>query len=370
MKIGIVGLPNVGKSTLFKALTHNPVDISNYPFCTIEPNIGVVRVPDERLEKLSQMSQSRKTIPTVIEFVDIAGLVKGASKGEGLGNKFLANIREVDAVAQVVRAFEDPKIIHIHGKIDPESDIEIIDTELILADLETVNKTEARIEKEIKGNVKDAAKKMKAIEKIKKNLNEGKLAREIVEAEKNVGADLASAQNSGQTQGLSLQDDNVKQIIREMSLLTMKPFIYVYNISEAGNKKLETRNGNDNVVSLDIKIEEELGEMPEKEAKELGIKSNLNQLVVKAYEILGLITFFTTGEDETRAWTIKKNSTAPQAGAAIHTDFQNKFIRADIIFLEKLLEAGSWSKARDLGWLRTEGKEYIVKDGDVIEFKI
>lgn len=348
LKIGIVGLPNVGKSTLFKALTKNPVDISNYPFCTIEPNIGVVRVPDERLDKLAKMSKSKKIVPTVIEFVDIAGLVRGASEGEGLGNKFLANIREVDAIAQVVRVFEDPKITHVHNKIDPAQDIEIINMELILADLETIKKTETRLEKDAKRKVKGTPEKLEIAREMKKNLEKGKLAN---------NADI------------NFEDENAKIILREMSLLTMKPFIYVYNVSEVREKLSEALEEKE-YVELDVKIEEELGEMSLDEAKEMGMKSSLDQLVVKAYQILRLITFLTTGEDETRAWTIKKNSTAPQAGAAIHTDFEEKFIRADIIHWEKLLEAGSWSKARELGWLRTEGKDYIVADGDVIEFKI
>lgn len=348
MKIGIVGLPNVGKSTLFKALTRNPVDISNYPFCTIEPNIGVVRVPDERLDKLAEMSKSKKVVPTVIEFVDIAGLVRGASEGEGLGNKFLANIREVDAIAQVVRVFKDPKITHVHNQIDPENDIEIINTELTLADLETVRKTEVRLEKEMRGGQKGADEQLAVAREIKKTLEKGQLARQAQ---------------------VNFSDENTKIIIREMSLLTMKPFIYVYNVSEV-REKLTKELEEKEYVELDVKIEEELGEMKPEEAQELGMKSSLDQLVLRAYETLGLITFLTTGEDETRAWTIKKNSTAPQAGAAIHTDFEEKFIRADIIHWEKLLEAGSWSKARDLGWLRTEGKDYVVQDGDVIEFKI
>jgi ribosome-binding ATPase len=348
LKIGIVGLPNVGKSTLFKALTKNPVDISNYPFCTIEPNVGIVKVPDERLLKLSGMSKSKKIIPTVIEFVDIAGLVKGAFLGEGLGNKFLANIREVDAIAEVVRLFDDSSIIHVHDKIDPVSDIEIINTELILADLETLKKTAAHIDKDVRGNKKGASMQMKAINKIRDALEKGDLANTV---------------------DLDLSDENVRLIVREMSLLTMKPFLYVYNVNDL-DKKLPSELENKDYVMLDIKIEEELLEIGEDEARELGIKSSLDSLILKAYAILDLIAFLTTGEDESRAWTIKKGSIAPVAGGAIHTDFTEKFIRAEVINWQELLSCGSWSKARELGKLRLEGKDYIVQDGDVIEFKI
>jgi ribosome-binding ATPase len=348
MKIGIVGLPNVGKSTLFKALTRNPVDISNYPFCTIEPNVGVVKVPDERLEKLAKMSHSAKIIPAVIEFVDIAGLVKGASEGEGLGNKFLSHIREVDAIVQVVRVFKDSRITHVHNVVDPMSDLEVINTELILADLETIKKAENRIDKEIKSNVKEADKKLAVVKNIKKNLESGNLA---------------------SLTKLDLVDEVVKITVRELSLLTMKPFLYAYNISNFDEKLPEELLKRDHVV-LDIKIEEELIEIGEEELKELKLESNLEKLIVRSYKILGLITFLTTGEDETRAWTIKRDSTAPIAGAAIHNDFKDKFIRADVIAWDKLLEIGSWIKSKETGIMKTVGKDYIVQDGDVIEFKI
>jgi len=351
-KIGIIGLPNVGKSTLFKALTKNLVDIANYPFTTIEPNVGIVKVPDERLEKIAKISKSARIVPTIIEFVDIAGLVKGAAQGEGLGNQFLSHIREVDAIAEVVRVFpakggsasggED--ITHVYNTIDPKRDIEVVNTELILADLETVQKRIAKLEKEVRGMDKEAKRKLEIIGKIKNILEEGKLAKE-----------------------LKLNDEEYESV-KDLQLLTWKPAVYVYNIKDKISKSSAL---GDNTVELDIKIEEELSEMPDEEAKELGMESNLDQLIKKAYEILNLITFFTiVGTKETRAWTIKKGSTAPQAGGVVHSDFEEKFIRAEVINWAKLLEAGSWIRARELGWLRTEGKEYVVQDGDVIEFKI
>lgn len=348
LQVGIVGLPNVGKSTLFKALTHNPVDINNYPFCTIEPNVGVVEVPDERLMQLAAMSKSKKIVPTIVEFVDIAGLVEGAAKGEGLGNKFLANIREVDAIAQVVRVFENDDITHVHDSIDPLRDIEVIESELIFADLDTIAKTITRLTKATRGNDKDALKQMELVEKMQTGLGKGVLARAV---------------------DYDHENELLQVIMQEMSLLTMKPIIYVYNVVDVGtvlSDDLEQRPH----IKLDIKIEEELIEMTQEEATELEMNSHLPDLITEAYDVLNLQTFLTTGEEESRAWTVKKGASAPEAGAAIHTDFQERFIRADIINWQKLLAVGSWSAARDQGTLQTVGKDYIMQDGDVVEFKV
>jgi hypothetical protein len=352
--VGIVGLPNVGKSTLFKSLTKKEIDISNYPFCTIDPNVGIVKVPDKRLEKLANFSKSEKIIPTAIEFVDIAGLVKDAHKGEGLGNKFLANIREVDMIAHIVRGFKDTNITHISNKINPESDLETINIELILADLETVNKGLAKNEKEARSGNKEATLLKNVLEKYKSALEEEKMANTVE------------------------LDENEKKVAKNIQLLTNKPIFYVVNVNES--QKIDKENllpKINNKIFLPIKFELDLSELPEKEAiefkKDSGFDRNisgLDDLIIKCYELLKLITFLTTGEKETRAWTIKKNSTAPQAGRAIHSDFEEKFIRASVINWEKLLEAGSWQNAIDKGILRTEGKDYIVQDGDVIEFKI
>lgn len=345
LSIGIVGLPNVGKSTLFKVLTKKQVDIANYPFCTIDPSVGVVEVPDERVKKLAEFSKSKKVVPAVMEFVDIAGLVKGASEGEGLGNKFLANIREVDAIAQVVRVFDNDKIIHVHNKVDPMGDVGVIEAELILADLETVNKRVGTLEKEAKFGDKEIVKKWEVAKKIKSALEQGKLAKDCL-----------------------LEKDDAENL-KDLHLLTIKPILYIYNISDK-NMELPEELKNKNYVVLDIKTEEDLMEMSEVDKKELELQSNIDQLIVESYKLLGLMNYFTTGEDETRAWTIKKNSTAPQAGAAIHSDFEDKFIRAEVINWQDLLTAGSYAKAREKGLVRTEGKEYIVQDGDVIEFRI
>ena len=362
--IGIVGLPNVGKSTLFNALTKKSVPAENYPFCTIDPSVGVVAVPDERLWKLSALSKSAKTIPAAIEFVDIAGLVKGASAGEGLGNKFLANIREVDAILEVVRIFEDSNVIHVDGKIDPLSDIEVINLELMMADLETVTKRRGNIERDVKRGDKSATAEKAALDKISAVLEAGKLA-----------------------QSTAL-DEKENEIIRSLHLLTMKPILYalnkksgVKNLDETKDERWEKlmrffKETNARYVVFDAKVEDELkefvGEEKETFCKELGAEEGdgIDALISASYTLLGLITYFTTGEDETRAWTIKKGWTAPEAGAAIHTDFKDKFIRTEIIAWQDLLSSGSYVVAREKGLLRTEGKEYIVKDGDVIEFKI
>ncbi len=364
LSIGIVGLPNVGKSTLFNALTKKEAETANYPFCTIDPSVGVVTVPDERLWKLSAFSQTHKTVPAIVEFVDIAGLVKGASEGQGLGNKFLANIRETDAIAEVVRIFEDSEIIHVDGKIDPVHDIDVINMELILADLQTVTSRHNNIQKDVKRLDKTAIKEEGLL----------KLLREALE-----GEHLAN------TVLLSGEED--EKIVKQLNLLTMKPFLYILN-KKAGGRNLDEMNDprfielisyldarKATYVIVDARISEELnafeGEERKQFAEELGVKDDgIDKLIRAGYDLLGLMTYFTTGVQETRAWTIKQNSTAPVAGMAIHTDFKDKFIRAEIINWEVLINAGSYGAAREKGFLKTEGKEYIMKDGDVVEFKI
>ncbi len=331
LHIGIVGLPNVGKSTLFNALTKKGVPAENYPFCTIDPSVGIVVVPDERLTKLSEFSKSAKTIPAAIEFVDIAGLVAGASKGEGLGNKFLANIRECDAILEVVRVFHDKDIIHVAGRVSPLDDIQIINFELMLADLETVNKRMESNNRDAKRGDKDAVVLQVALEKIKTALEGEQLAQTVA------------------------LDEKEQPLVQQLNLLTMKPILYALNASEAA----------ENVVDAIV------AQLPGKHVViDAVFEQGFDDLIKGAYDLLGLETFLTTGPDESRAWTIQKGSTAPIAGTAIHTDFKDKFIRAEVVYWQDLLDAGSYAEARAKGKVRIEGKEYIVKDGDVIEFRI
>jgi GTP-binding protein YchF len=363
LSVGIVGLPNVGKSTLFTALTKNEVLIANYPFATIDPSVGVVAVPDKRLDTLSAISGSQKIIPAVVEFVDIAGLVKGASAGEGLGNKFLSNIRETDMIAEVVRIFDDEDIHHVQGAVDPLSDIEVINLELILADAETVSKRMGNVERDAKKGDKDAIAEQALLERLLPHLEAGKLA------------------NS-----LPMSDLETK-IVYHLHLLTMKPFLYIcnkkngaYNFDENNDERWEElvnffEESGSEYVTVDAGIEHELKDLEEDEKnefrREYGTQdSGIQSLIRACYNRLGLMSYFTTGEKETRAWTVKKGSTGPVAAAAIHTDFEKKYIRAQVVTFEDLVTTGSFAKAREAGKLRTEGKEYIVQDGDVIEFMI
>lgn len=361
LKIGIVGLPNVGKSTLFNALVKGSLAVAaNYPFCTIEPNVGIVEVPDERLIPLAAVSKSQKIIPTIIEFVDIAGLVRGASKGEGLGNQFLAHIRECDAIAMVIRFFVDENITHIEGKIDPISDIETIETELQLADIATVDKKLFSVEKELKTGTKESKYIHSGLQKIKNVLYDGKNAR------------------------VAKLDDLEKDALKTLQLLTSKPILYIANVSEeqlaesSWQKAVEPQTTNcklqTSFIPISAKIESELNELNNEEKTEyleaLGISdTGLNNLIKEAYKTLDLITYFTSGEKETRAWTIKKGFTAPQAAGVIHTDFERGFIAADVVPWQDLYAQSGWAGVKSKGLVRTEGKSYIFQDGDTVIFK-
>ncbi len=355
LNVGIVGLPNVGKSSLFTALTKKQVDVANFPFCTIEPNVGVVEVPDERVDVLSKMSNSKKIIKTAIEFVDIAGLVKGAHKGEGLGNKFLSNIRETDMIAHVVRAFINDDITHVDGSVDPVRDVEVIETELAMADLSTVEKLFDGVKNKMKGGkATELAPQAAALEKWFAALSAGKMAATV---------DLT---------------DEEQESVQDIRLLTNKPILYIVNVDEeaAVDANWKSPLGPDRlVVPISVKIEAELAGMSPEEAKEmlsaLGLKeSGLDKVIRECYRLLNLVTYLTTGEAETRAWTIKQGTKAPQAAGVIHTDFEKNFIRAEVISYTDFVATGGEAGARDQGKLRIEGKEYVMQDGDVCHFRI
>ena len=362
MKIGIVGLPNVGKSTMFNSITKAGAECANYPFCTIEPNVGVVAVPDERIDKLAEMYNPQKVTKAVVEFVDIAGLVKGASKGEGLGNKFLSHIREVDAICQVVRCFEDSNVIHVDGSIDPLRDIETINLELVFSDLEILERRIAKVTKTARMD-KEAAKELDFLQKVKEHLEEGKMA-------------IA----------MELDSDDEAAWMGTYNLLTWKPVIYAANVAEdeladdaASNahvqkvREFAAEQGSE-IFVICAQIEQEIAELDDDEKKmfleDLGLEeSGLEKLVRASYQLLGLMSFLTSGEDETRAWTIKLGTKAPQAAGKIHTDFERGFIKAEVVSYDDLVRSGSEAKAKELGLIRLEGKDYIMQDGDVVEFK-
>ncbi|WP_018923275.1 redox-regulated ATPase YchF [Salsuginibacillus kocurii] len=358
---GIVGLPNVGKSTLFNAITQAGAESANYPFCTIDPNVGIVEVPDGRLSTLTELVKPKQTVPTAFEFTDIAGIVEGASKGEGLGNQFLSHIRQVDAISHVVRCFEDGNITHVSGSVDPIRDIEVINLELILADLETVEKRLAKVAKMAKSGDKEAKAEVSVLEKLKE-----------------------AFENEEPARSLSLTEEEEK-LVHGFHLLTMKPVLYVTNVSEEDLQSSEDNayvqkvkeyaaEENAEVITICASIEAEIAELEGDDRTEfledLGIEeAGLDQLIRAAYDLLGLATYFTAGEQEVRAWTIRKGMTAPQAAGVIHTDFQRGFIRAEVVAYEDLMEAGSMAKAKEAGKVRLEGKDYLVKDGDVIHFR-
>lgn len=365
LSIGIVGLPNVGKSTLFKALTKKQVDASNFPFCTIDPNVGIVNVPDERLSVLSIVSKSHKVVPTAIKFVDIAGLVKNAHKGEGLGNKFLANIREIDAICHIIRGFNDPNVIHVAGEVNPKSDMEVINLELIFSDMAVVSKRLESVKKELrtKAGDKNLLELYSTLEKIMKALEVGRLASDAM-----------------------LREEE-KKLVKDLSLLTLKPILYVANVDENKIEREEESIFKDlnveisknlypqgKIISISAKIEAELADLSSEEAKEymkeLGIvQSGLDKLIVASYKLLNLITFFTSGEQETRAWTVESGTKAPESAGKIHTDFEKNFIRAEVVSYDNFIKYNGWQGAKDNGAMRLEGKEYEVKDGDVMFFR-